>query len=201
MHSTCNMIILIKHKNYINKINFHGSPYRFSVQNSSPSKRKGSPFSRQWRTCPGWTVRVSWVPCAFWAEECYGGEDSVWNWYGPAIQSELMIGSMNILLIACSLISNIRNQSFMYSLIFGKLFGTRTDVWLGWGIVGNSLRSAICWWPPSVWTVNREGFFFRNCIIYKVLIDFIYTIHGIICNRILNVYMNTWSGNMGMYNC
>ena len=38
-----------------------------------------------------------------------------------------MIGSMNILLIACSLISNIRNQSFMYLLIFGKLFGTRTD--------------------------------------------------------------------------
>ena len=39
----------------------------------------------------------------------------------------LMIDSMNILLIACSLISNIRNQSYMYLLIFGMLCGTRTD--------------------------------------------------------------------------
>ena len=46
-----------------------------------------SPFNRQWRTCPGWTVRVCWGPCAFWAEECYGGGGGVWNWYEPAIRS------------------------------------------------------------------------------------------------------------------
>ena len=93
-------------------------------------------------------MRVSWGPCAFWAEECYDG-GAVFE-ISTGQPFNLMIGSMNILLIACSLIYNIRNQSFMYLLIFGKSFGIRTDRVGGLMNCGQLLRSADLLMTPSV---------------------------------------------------
>ena len=164
-------LVKVPKENYKKRMSIHTQ-----LQDTS-TYTKAIPFRRQWKAFTCWTVCVSWVSCAFGAEDWYGVEGDVWNGYEPAIRS-----------VTCT--TNIIYFKSIYKQFHKLLYSKELTISVGCGIVGNSRRSSDLLMTP----VNR---FWKDTRIHGKIQEFIsffirLATQRVNVNKFWTDYISTW---------